>query len=58
MIRGKIRELADMKYKTGAAAVAEQAVADLTIDELQSYVRDLIRSDMSVGIAILKKHKK
>ena len=58
IIRGKIRELADMKYKTGAAAVAEQAVADLTIDELQSYVRDLIRSDMSVGIAILKKHKK
>ena len=56
-IQGKIRDMASMKYKTGGSTLAEQAVAGLTIDELQSYVRDLIRSDMSVGIAILKKQK-
>ena len=57
IILAKIRELAGMRYKTGGSSKAEQAVADLTIDELRAYVRDLIKTDMTVGIAILKKQK-
>lgn len=57
MIQGKIREMADMRYKTGGASDAEKAVANLGIDELRDYVRDLIKSDMTVGIAILKRQK-
>lgn len=57
IINGKIKEFAGMKYRTGGSSRAEQAVADLTIDELREYVRDLIKTDMTVGIAILKKQK-
>ena len=56
-IQSKIKEMANMRYKTGGAKEAEKAVADLNIDELQEYVRNLIKTDMSVGIAILKKQK-
>lgn len=56
-IQGRIREMADMRYKTGGASDAEKAVADLGIDELRDYVRDLIKTDMTVGIAILKRQK-
>lgn len=56
-IQNKIREMALMRYKTGGASDAEKAVADLGIDELREYVRKLIRTDMSVGIAILKRQK-
>ena len=56
-IQAKIREMADMRYKTGGASDAERAVADLGIDELRDYVRDLIKTDMTVGIAILKRQK-
>ena len=56
-IQGKIRDMANMKYKTGGSTRAEQAVAELSMDELREYVRNLIRTDMSVGIAILKKQQ-
>ena len=56
-IRAKIREMADMRYKTGGSTEAEKAVANLSIDDLRDYVRDLIKTDMSVGIAILKRQK-
>ena len=56
-IQGRIREMADMRYKTGGASDAEKAVADLGIDELRDYVRDLIKTDITVGIAILKRQK-
>lgn len=56
-IRARIREMADMRYKTGGASDAEKAVADLDINELRDYVRDLIKTDMTVGIAILKRQK-
>lgn len=56
-IQAKIREMADMRYKTGGASDAEKAVADLGIDELRDYVRDLIKTDITVGIAILKRQK-
>ena len=56
-IQAKIREMANMRYKTGGASDAEKAVADLGIDELRDYVRDLIKTDMTVGIAILKRQK-
>lgn len=56
-IVARIREMADMRYKTGGASDAEKAVADLDINELRDYVRDLIKTDMSVGIAILKRQK-
>lgn len=56
-IQGKIREMANMRYKTGGSTEAEKAVADLGIDDLRDYVRDLIKTDMSVGIAILKRQK-
>ncbi|MCM1046779.1 MAG: hypothetical protein NC417_14845 [Candidatus Gastranaerophilales bacterium] len=56
-IQAKIRELAYMRYKTGGASDAEKAVADLGIDELRDYVRDLIKTDITVGIAILKRQK-
>ena len=56
-IQAKIREMADMRYKTGGASDAERVVADLSIDELRDYVRDLIKTDMTVGIAILKRQK-
>ena len=57
-IQAKIREMANMRYKTGGASDAEKAVADLGVDELRNYVRDLIKSDMTVGIAILKRQKR
>ena len=57
VILAKIKELANMRYKTGGAKEAERAVAELDIDELQDYVRNLIKTDMSVGIAILKRQK-
>lgn len=56
-IQTKIRELANMRYKTGDSSEAEKAVADLGIDDLRDYVRDLIKTDMTVGIAILKRQK-
>ena len=56
-IQAKIREMANMRYKTGGASDAEKAVADLGIDELPDDVRDLIKTDMTVGIAILKRQK-
>jgi hypothetical protein len=57
VIMAKIREMANMRYKTGGATEAEKAVADLGVDDLRDYVRDLIKTDMTVGIAILKKQK-
>lgn len=56
-IQAKIREMANMRYKTGGASAAEKAVADLDMDELREYVRNLIKTDMTVGIAILKRQK-
>ena len=56
-IQAKIREMANMRYKTGGASDAEKAVADLGVDELRDYVRNLIKTDMTVGIAILKRQK-
>lgn len=56
-ITAKIREMANMRYKTGGSTAAENAVADLGIDELREYVRNLIKTDMTVGIAILKRQK-
>lgn len=55
IIQEKIKEMAGMKYKTGGSTKAKQAVEGLSIDELREYVRNLIDTDMSVGIAILKK---
>ncbi len=57
IITAKIREMADMRYKAGGATVAEQAVADVDENELRDYIRNLIRTDMQVGIAILKRQK-
>lgn len=56
-IQAKIREMANMRYKTGGSSEAEKAVANLGIDDLRDYVRDLIKTDMTVGIAILKRQK-
>lgn len=56
-VQAKIREMANMRYKTGGAAEAEKVVASLEIDELRDYVCDLIKTDMTVGIAILKRKK-
>lgn len=56
-IQAKICEMANMRYKTGGASAAEKAVADLDMDELREYVRNLIKTDMTVGIAILKRQK-
>ena len=57
VIRDKIQEMANMRYKTRGASEAEKAVADLGIDDLREYVRNLIKTDMRVGIAILKKQE-
>ena len=57
IINGKIRELATMKYKTGGATEAENAVANVREEDLREYVRNLIKADMTVGIAILKKQR-
>lgn len=56
-IQAKICEMANMRYKTGGSSEAEKAVADLSIDDLRDYVRNLIKTDMTVGIAILKRQK-
>lgn len=58
IVQVRIKEKANMKYKTGGASQAEQAVVNLSIDELREYVRNLIKEDMTVGIAVLKKQKK
>ena len=57
IIISKIREMANMRYKTGGASEAEKAVAELGIDDLRKYIRDLIKTDITVGIAILKKQR-
>ena len=57
IVTAKIRELANMRYKTGGSLAAEKAVADLSMDDLRDYIRDLIKTDMTVGIAILKRQK-
>ncbi len=57
IITAKIREMADMRYKSGGATQAEKAVADVEEDDLREYIRNLIRTDMTVGIAILKRQK-
>lgn len=46
-----------MKYKTGGSSKAKQAIEGLSIDELREYMRNLIETDMTVGIAVLKKQK-
>ena len=58
VIASKLREMADMRYKTGGASDAEKAVASLDEGELRNYLRDLIKTDMTVGIAILKRQKR
>lgn len=57
VIRDKIQEMANMRYKTRGASEAEKAVNNLGVDDLREYVRNLIKTDMNVGIAILKKQK-
>ena len=57
IINNKIKEQAGMKYKMGGSSKAKQAVEGLSIDELREYVRNLIETDMTVGIAVLKKQK-
>lgn len=57
IVSNKLKEMAGKKYMTGGSSKAESAVADLSIDDLRSYVRDLIKNDMTVGIAILKKQQ-
>jgi hypothetical protein len=57
IISDKIKEMANMRYKTRGASEAEKAVADLGIDDLREYVRNLIKTDIRVGIAILKKQE-
>lgn len=54
-IRNKIEQLADKHYKTGGAMEAQNAIADLDVDEVRAYLKDLIKTNMTVGIAILKK---
>ena len=56
-IQAKIREKASMCYKTGGYTDPEKVVADMGIDDLRNYVRELIKADMTVGIAILKRKK-
>lgn len=57
IITAKIREMADMRYKSGGATQAENAVSNVGEEELRDYIRNLIRTDMTVGIAILKRQK-
>ena len=57
VIRDKIQEMANMRYKTRGASEAEKAVNNLGVEDLREYVRNLIKTDMNVGIAILKKQK-
>lgn len=55
IIRNKIEQMADKRYKTGGAAEAQEAIDELTLDDVRAYLKDLIKADMKVGIAILKK---
>ena len=54
-IRSKIKQLADKHYKTGGASKAQAAIDDLGPDDLRYYLKNLIKTDMQVGIAILKR---
>lgn len=55
VIRNKIEQMADKRYKTGGAAQAQEAIDELALDDVRGYLKDLIKTDMKVGIAILKK---
>jgi len=57
IIRNKIEQMADKRYKTGGAAEAQEAIDELTLDDVRTYLKDLIKTDMRVGIAILKKKR-
>lgn len=55
IIRNKIEQMADKRYKIDGAAEAQEAIDELTLDDVRTYLKDLIKTDMKVGIAILKK---
>ncbi len=57
-VESKIRELADKHYKMSGAPEAEKAVSSMSDEDLREYLKSLIKSDMNVGIAILKKQSK
>ncbi len=56
-VQAKIHDMANMQYNTKGVSVVQDALKELSIDELQAYVRELIKNDMTVGIAILKRLK-
>lgn len=56
-IRNGIKMRAENKYKTGGASMAQRAIDDLGLDDVRAYLKDLIKENMDVGVAILKKQK-
>lgn len=59
MVDKLIKEYATAKYDTEGSVIATKIVEDINdIDELKKYLKDLIKSDISIGLGIIKNKKK
>ena len=57
-VHGRAEDISKLpEYRENFDFSCARAVANLGVDDLRDYVRDLIKTDMTVGIAILKKQK-
>ena len=54
-VRNRLEQEAVKEYKKGGASAAQAAIDDLGPDDLRYYLKNLIKTDIQVGIAILKR---
>ena len=54
VIDKKIKELAEEKYKSGGSDKAMKKIDQMELSEVKRYLKDLIKNDLDVGMAIIK----
>lgn len=54
LIEKKIKELAEEKYKSGGSDKAMEKIDRMELSEVKRYLKDLIKNDLDVGMAIIK----
>lgn len=54
VIDKKIKELAEEKYKSGGSDKAMEKIDQMELSEVKRYLKDLIKNDLDVGMAIIK----
>ena len=56
VIEKKIKELAEEKYKSGGSDKAMEKIDRMELSEVKRYLKDLIKNDLDVGMAIIKEN--